>query len=211
MTSDNLALTVGVSIFGVAVLGGVGFGAYVLAKKSNQMPPGKSVPGVPGTGLPINQNVNAPVGPNADWNDILKEQAEHEKQLAEWRKRDKINQLEQKLSSAQNEIKRLTDQLNNIDTSPLPYDIKADVTQQRVTHCENSRQWFNFIWDCEQWRHLNGDDGKWQKIANQKHEEHKDRERRPLLVRLSELNDLQLNLIRNLGDLGVVKNPVRAA
>ena len=128
----------------------------------------------------------------------------------EWRKRDTINLLERDWSGCINEIKRTTDQLNVIDQTPMPPDIIAEVLRQRRDQCMNSRPWWWVApdYDCRWVTNLEGDDGKWQKIADDMWKARQDLQRRPLLVRLGELGAQQQSLLQNLAALGVIKQPV---
>ncbi len=205
MSKGNETVLVGVTVsLGLLLLVGAGVGGYLLVKKVAHPDPAYA-PGAQqggGGGLVVGNGVVAPVGSsNAAWSVQQAADAERKREEA-WRKADKISQLERDLANAQNEIKRLTDQLNVIDGTPMPADIITRWSQQHLVDCKRSR--FLGI-GCEKYADLS--DG-YQAKADADWDAQKQLQKRPILTRLSELNNTQLSIISNLAALGSPKQPV---
>lgn len=199
------SVIVGLSVtVGFLALAGLGAGAYYLLKKQpigSQM----ALPSGQGGGLAVGNGVVAQVGSGGAWDAIAKMQAEQAAKEAEWRKQDKIRELQTALASAQNEIKRQTDQLNVLDGSPVPADIVTQVSLRHEQDCLDAKKWWQVGWNCAKSRDLS--DG-YDKKADAAWAAKKVELKRPILTRLSELNSQQLDIIANLRDLGVTVQPV---
>lgn len=199
--SESVILGVGVSL-GVLVIAGAAVGGYLLLRRGQQPVPTPPAQAQTGSSLVVGNGVVTPVGSaGTGWN-AQQAAEEMRRREEEWRRADKINQLERDLASAQNEIKRLTDQLNVIDNTPMPADIVTRWSLQHKTDCERSRL---FGWGCDKYADLS--DG-YQAKAEADWAQRKQDQKRPILTRLSELNSQQLSIIQNLRDLGVVKQAV---
>ncbi|WP_034383179.1 hypothetical protein [Deinococcus sp. YIM 77859] len=201
-----MLLSVGVSL-GVLVIAGAAVGGYLLLRKGLPQPvnPPPVQPG-PG-GLAVGNGVVAQVGSAGTGWSVQQALEAQQKKEAEWRRADKINQLERDLATAQNEIKRLTDQLNVIDASPMPADIITRWSMQHESDCKESRKLGAFFGLDQCWKYRDLSYG-YQEKADADWAARKADQKRPILTRLSELNAQQLSLIQNLRELGVDKQPV---
>lgn len=212
---------VGVSVsLGMLLLAGAAVGGYVLLK--DRLPGTAPAAAAPAPGTPaapapaqntvaVGNGVVVPVGTgSASWNTLQQQLQQQQAQEAAYRRQQQIDTLERDFAACINEIKRLTDQLNTIDASPMPPDIIAEVLRQRKAFCMTQRPgwWIMPDYDCRWITNLEGDDGKWQKIAEDMLAARKAEQRRPILVRLSELNAQQKAIVQNLAGLGVTKQPV---
>ena len=135
MKDQTVIVSFGVSV-GVLALAGLGVGAYFLLHREKGGPVASGTGTQGQGGLLLGNGVVAAVGPQNGWDVVAKMEQAQAAREAEWRKADKINGLQRDLANAQNEIKRLTDQLNNIDASPVSEDIVAAIARQRVNECE---------------------------------------------------------------------------
>lgn len=202
MKNDSLLL-VGLAV-GTLVIGGAAVAGVMLLRK-----PGAA--GTPASGTPaptgasgsltVGNGVTAVVGSGTSGWSVQQALAQQQAKEAEWRRADKINSLERDLATCQNEIKRLTDQLNVIDATPMSQEHIAAWSQAHMQSCKSA---FVFGFGCDKRNDLS--EG-WDVKAKDDWARKQEAQKRPILTRLSELNSQQLSLIQNLRDLGVVKQP----
>ncbi|MXV18604.1 hypothetical protein [Deinococcus xianganensis] len=204
MKDGTVMLAASVSL-GALLLLGAGVGGYLLLKPrlSNPGTTSAAAPGTPPAGvpsLPIGNGVVAPIGPSAA--DIFAAQEAERKRQEEWRRADKIRELDQALAEVQNEIKRLTDQLNSIDAAPMS---QEHIQAWSAKHMQSCYDAYVFGFGCNKRNDLS--EG-WDLKARADWDQRMATQKRPILTRLSELNTKQQNLLANLAQLGVTKQPV---
>ncbi|WP_157442805.1 hypothetical protein [Deinococcus misasensis] len=205
-------MTVLLTLGGVAVLGGVGFVAFRVMQKpaapvatspatSGNAPGSASNPiMVANPGLPLTSNGYTLSDKPADIQaDILRKIQEQNERDALQRKNDKIFELKQQLNQAQNELKRLIDQANNIDQLSVPQELVEAIKARHVSDCQGNTTWI-LRPACDSKRDLS--EG-YDKVLEDEWRKRKAEMKRPILTRMSELDALQLNLIGNLKALGV--------
>lgn len=210
MGKDNTTMTVLLTLGGMAVLSGVGFVAFKVLQKpaapvANTPAPGSAANPimVANPGLPLTPNGYTLSDKPADIQaDILRKIQEQNERDALQRKNDKIFELKQQLNQAQNEIKRLIDEANALDSRPIPADIVTKWSNQHYGDCMNNVGFLGRIGPapCEDKRNLS--DGYQQK-AQAEWDQVRASMKRPILTRMSELDNLQMQLITNLKALGV--------
>lgn len=199
--SESVILGVGVSL-GVLVIAGAAVGGYLLLRRGQQPVPTPPAQAQTGSSLVVGNGVVTPVGSaGTGWN-AQQAAEEMRRREEEWRRADKINQLERDLASAQNEIKRLTDQLNVIDNTPMS---QEHIAAWSAAHMQSCKAAFVFGFGCDKRNDLS--EG-WDVKAKDDWARKQEAQKRPILTRLSELNSQQLSIIQNLRDLGVVKQAV---
>lgn len=121
---------------------------------------------------------------------------------AAWRRADKVRELNRDYDRAANEAKQVLVQLNQIDSdSILPADIVETVKAKHVQFCADN--WGIFSFNAQNaCNHLRDDGGRWQREAETMHAERKKATRKPLQVKLDNLQSEMQRIELNLKELG---------
>lgn len=199
MSKGNDTVLVGVTVsLGLLLLVGAGVGGYMLVKNTASQPVyTPAVQPQQDSALVVGNGVMAPVGSgNAGWSAQQAADAERKRE-EEWRKADKISQLQRELADKRNEWKRVVDQLNVIENTPMPADIITRWSQQHLVDCKRSR--FMGL-GCDKYADLS--DG-YDKKAEADWDARKAELKRPLATQKSDLDARIIALVNNLEDLGV--------
>ncbi|MVN89372.1 hypothetical protein GO986_21795 [Deinococcus sp. HMF7620] len=204
MKQGELAVVASLSLGTVLLVGlAVGGGYLLLRDRPAQTGTAAPQPAPAGT-LPVGNGVVAPVGPGSNLAALQAAQDAEKAREEAWRRADKINGLERDLATCHNEIKRLTDGLNTIDATPVDAQLRNAISDQEWASCRNSGPWLTQAARC----HNGNMEPRIAAAVQAEWAARQAAQRRPLLVRLSELDAQQKSVLANLAQLGVSKAPL---
>lgn len=155
------------------------------------------------------QQPPAPQSAQTDLDVIKRLQEAEAKRESEWRRRDAIRDLREKQAKNYNDIKLIDSKLNAIDQNNiLPVDVIEAVKAEHVQFCQKSwgREgglWGTGLWDPRKdCNDLHGDDGRWQRRAEELHREQKERLKTTLYAEKGKLQNDKKKIEENLLSFG---------